>query len=233
MRPLAKRVEGNLPRVRIPVSPLQAENPRVRPGVFSCRESPPERASPRPAYNAAMILRRCALLLCLVASACAGHRELVIESNPPGARVFMDREDLGRTPVRTAFEYGGVRDFLLLHEEGDTKYAPVRVRQDTSEFFLDQFPFDLLARLTPFETEQEVRISVDLEPSNLVDLVMTDEEGYVKALLDRAEAMRTRARRAQDEGEPAAPPFIEAEDGRPVSDEEFVDEPIEKPTEKP
>lgn len=155
-----------------------------------------------------MILRATLLVLLLSTAACSVHRELVIETDPPGARVFMDREAIGLTPIHMPYEYGGVREFLILHEEGETKYAPTRVVQDSSSFFYDQFPFDVLARLLPFRSDETITLSIELEPSRLAEAVMDDEDNYVRALMERAEEMRQRARRLQNEGEPAAPPFL-------------------------
>ena len=136
-------------------------------------------------------------------------RRLLIDTEPQGARVFMDREDLGKTPIDMAFEYGGEREFLILHETEKTKYKPLRVVQNTEKFFIDVFPFDVLTQIQPFHVSDEHRFFFKLEKSDAVALVEADEDSYVKGLINRAETMRDRARNAQELGDPATPPLLD------------------------
>ncbi len=145
------------------------------------------------------------LLLC---TSCV-TRTLTIESTPPGARVFMERKDIGTTPITIDIEYGGAREFLLLHEVGETKYAPVRIHHDSEEFFLDTFPFDVLTLIQPIAIERNYLLQVTLEESTLLDLVLDDPKNYVAALLDRADQMRRRAKLLQDSAGEAKAPFLD------------------------
>ena len=52
---------------------------------------------------------------------CATHRELVVESDPPGASVRLDEKLVGTTPYTSEFEAFGTRR-LTLYLEG---YRPV------------------------------------------------------------------------------------------------------------
>ena len=105
-------------------------------------------------------------------------RELTIRSDPPGAVVYRDREELGTTPLTVSFTYGGESEFLLLHEQGeDVRYRPTRVRHDTGQFFYDTFPFDVFVELLPVPQTDRHEIEVVLEPDTTVDAVEGDPEG--------------------------------------------------------
>lgn len=159
----------------------------------------------------------CVVLVVLVFSTGCLSRRLTVTSEPPGARVYRDREDLGTTPLTVPFHYGGESEFLLLHEEGEEKYRPTRLIYDTGEFFYDTFPFDVLVELTPVPQEDEHSIHVVLERDTTVATVEGDPKGYVDALLERAAEMRERGRMAVEMGPPPlAPLFPPIEDGDPV-----------------
>ncbi|MFT7618553.1 MAG: hypothetical protein ACI97A_002197 [Planctomycetota bacterium] len=150
-------------------------------------------------------------------------RTLTIESDPPGARVLMERKDIGTTPVTFDFEYGGVREFLILHEQGGTKYAPVRIHHDSEEFFLDTFPFDIVSRLQPVSINRDFIVQVTLEESILIDIVQDDESNYVTALMNRAEQLRQRAKIQQEQSGPGNQPLLPPlKPGLTVQDEDQI-----------
>lgn len=149
----------------------------------------------------------------LFSSTACVSRELTIRSDPPGAVVYRDREELGKTPLTVSFTYGGESEFLLLHEQGEElRYRPTRVRHDTGRFFYDTFPFDLFVELLPVPVNDRHEIEVVLEPDTTVDTVEGDPEGYVKALLERATEMRERGRQAATMGAPRVAPLLPPSD---------------------
>ena len=70
------------------------------------------------------------LLLLLASSALAGcvRRTLIVETDPPGAEVWIDGDPVGLTPVRIPFSHYGTREivvakggFALIHERRPMK----------------------------------------------------------------------------------------------------------------
>ena len=53
-----------------------------------------------------------------LAGGCGVERTLQIESNPPGALVHLNGEEVGRTPMRKAFVWYGTYD-VQLRKDGD------------------------------------------------------------------------------------------------------------------
>lgn len=145
--------------------------------------------------SAARRIARVALALGIAFFPGCLERTLRIESDPPGARVFMDHDDVGVTPVDIPFTYGGVREFIILHEEGEIKYKPIRVLQEVETVQYDVFPFDFLVEISPFTVEDVHLLRFELEESGLYETASADFEGYKKALFRRAEELRERSRR--------------------------------------
>jgi hypothetical protein len=143
------------------------------------------------------------------------ERTLTIVSHPPGARVFMNHEEIGTTPVTVPFSYGGVRELLLLHEnrdEGGVNYKPVHVLQNVETFHYEVFPFDFIAEIQPFTLHDDHTLYFELEASTLVDTVEADPENYIAALMKRADQLRERARDLQESGPLAAPALYEQQE---------------------
>ena len=57
------------------------------------------------------------------------HRRLMIRSNPPGATVYVDNQEIGRTPVATAFIYYGTRNIRLELDGYETIDELHRIRE--------------------------------------------------------------------------------------------------------
>lgn len=60
-----------------------------------------------------------ALLACLLFTGCV-ERRLLIRSNPPGALVRIDDEEIGTTPVSTSFVYYGTRKVQVIKDGYET-----------------------------------------------------------------------------------------------------------------
>lgn len=129
-----------------------------------------------------------AVALVVVGQGCL-ERYIVVTSDPPGAIVELNGEEVGRTPTRTAFTYYGVYD-LRLSREG---FEPVHDRLDASQAPPWDWPgLDLIAELLPVPFSHTVERHVELAPSDAA----SNEPG---ALAERAEAMRRRALRIAEE----------------------------------
>ncbi|HEV3005301.1 MAG TPA: PEGA domain-containing protein, partial [Pirellulales bacterium] len=60
-------------------------------------------------------------LVCAGALGCGGvQRRLTIRSNPPGALVYIDKYEIGRTPCSVSFVYYGKREFKLVKDGCET-----------------------------------------------------------------------------------------------------------------
>ena len=57
------------------------------------------------------------------------RRTLTIETSPPGALVFLNDEEVGRTPVTTDFTWYGDYDVIIRHQNYQTMRDHVQVPQ--------------------------------------------------------------------------------------------------------
>src|SRR5688500_2863957 len=89
------------------------------------------------------------LLLALTALhtvGCAGvRRELTVESDPPGALVYLNGDEVGRTPMTREFTYYGTMDLQLRKDGYQTLSARPRVWAPLWQIP----PIDLLAEAFP------------------------------------------------------------------------------------
>jgi len=151
------------------------------------------RRSPR--VGLAWVCAACALL----AAGCRSRplqRTLIVTSEPPGARVWVNDVEIGRTPAEAAFRFYGTYD-VRLEREG---YEPVHEGRKARAPLQEQVGIDILALLSPFRFEDEVRWHFELEPSLERRL---DPRQLEAELIGRARAMRAELR-ADDE--PSPPP---------------------------
>ncbi|MBE7561143.1 PEGA domain-containing protein [bacterium] len=101
------------------------------------------------------------LLACfaLTTTGCV-QRSLLVKSNPPGARVFLDGREKGVTPVEFDFKwYGGHK--LSLEKEG---YATHTETLHLSAPVHHQFPIDLVTASLPVKSRDRHTVEVNLEP---------------------------------------------------------------------
>jgi hypothetical protein len=89
------------------------------------------------------------------------ERWLNIKSEPPGAEVFLDGALIGKTPLRTPFEYYGDREITIRLE----KYETVRKIEGVHAPWWQIFPFDFVTDvMLPFHFEDEREFSYTLVP---------------------------------------------------------------------
>ena len=119
-----------------------------------------------------------AILLCACAASLAGcvERRLFIDSDPPGALVWLNDAQLGRTPVDVRIVHDGTYD-LRLEKEG---FEPVVTGAKVQGPLLDVVPLDLVVEVLPTDIRYETRFKLSLRPRD-------DSEA---ALVERAEGMR-------------------------------------------
>ncbi len=119
------------------------------------------------------------------------RRRLTIRSHPPGARVFVDNFEIGRTPCATDFLYYGNRQIRLIKDG----YETVHVKQAIPAPWYQIPPLDFFSEnLVPSRIRDERTLDFVLTPQAIVP---TDQ------LLSRADGWRQGSR--VQEPIPAAP----------------------------
>ena len=111
------------------------------------------------------------------------QRTLQIESNPPGALVFLNGEEVGRTPMRKNFVWYGTYDVQLRKDGYQTLSKKTRVWAPWWQIP----PIDFLAELVPLPLEDAHVVRYPLRP-------MTEQQTDPHEILVRAAAMRRQLR---------------------------------------
>jgi hypothetical protein len=132
----------------------------------------------------------CLMLAVVVATSGCVRRRLTVRSNPPGATVYVDDQEIGETPVSTAFTYYGTRKIQLVKDG----YETLTVKQKFKEPWYQIPPLDFVSEnLVASELRDERIVDFELEPQRVVP---------VPELLGRAEQLR----RSTQSGYTVAPP---------------------------
>lgn len=131
------------------------------------------------------------LASCAVCTGCV-QRRLTINSNPPGALVLVDDEDIGQTPVSVPFTYYGTRKVQLIKPGYETLTVLQRIKAPWYEypgidFFSEHFALH--------EVRDERDLFYELRPAAMVPS---------EQLLQRAEQLRNNSRAGASD--PLAPP---------------------------
>lgn len=108
----------------------------------------------------------CVWLLCLVcfASGCV-QRRLLINSQPEGALVAVDKTQVGHTPVAVPFTYYGTREIQLQKDGYKTVFVKERVRPP----WYGVFPFSLVSENFAFREIRDHRVlNFELSPKERV-----------------------------------------------------------------
>ena len=118
-----------------------------------------------------------ALALSMLLSGCV-RRRMTVLSNPPGATVYLDGKEIGRTPFSTNFDFYGKREFRLVKDGYETKTVILPVRAPWYQWF----PLDFASEvLLPGKLTDQKYYEFDMQPAAIVP---TPE------LLGRAEELR-------------------------------------------
>ncbi len=124
------------------------------------------------------------LLLLLVSVSCGCvRRRLTVRSNPPGALVYVDDQEIGRTPVSTPFTYYGTRKFRLMKDG----YETITVNQRFPAPWYEVPPLDFISEiLWAREIRDERLVNFELVPQLAVS---------INDVLSQADKLRSAARR--------------------------------------
>lgn len=109
------------------------------------------------------------------------ERRFVIETNVPGAQVYVNNEPVGPSPADARWDYSGKYEFRVVAQG----YEPLRQVEKVKARWYDYPPLDFVFEtLWPFHIEDVRRFRFDLQPAAQI---RTDE------LLDKANDLRTQA----------------------------------------
>ncbi len=100
------------------------------------------------------------LLICACAKV---ERRIIINSEPQGARVFLNDTDVGVTPTEVDFTWFGVYD-IRLHKPG---YEPLVTKRKAKAPLHEQPVFDLVALALPTDKSTIIQWHFDLEPASV------------------------------------------------------------------
>lgn len=153
--------------------------------------------------------RRAATVCALVLLACAGcvQRRITVRSNPPGALVYVDKYEIGKTPCSVEYIYYGTREIKLVKDG----YETLTVLQWIPPALYEIPPVDFFAEnVLPFELRDERTFDYQLVPTRVVP---------TNQLLGRAENLR-QATRLENlaAGPPPPPPRRRAPPPPPIQD---------------
>jgi hypothetical protein len=124
----------------------------------------------------------CLVALCLSPNLGCVRRRLTVRSNPPGAQVFVDNQEIGTTPCSAAFVYYGTRSITVMKDGYRTEKILQKINPPWYELpGLDFVSENLVGR----ELRDERIVDVQLVPEELVPQ---------EKLLSRAQMLRESAR---------------------------------------
>ena len=104
------------------------------------------------------------LLGCIVAvPAVTGgcvERILTVQTNPPGALVQLNSQEMGRTPVSRNFTWYGTYEIVIRRDGYETSHTSAKVFAPIYEWI----PLDLLSELLPIPLKDHHTLSYTLTP---------------------------------------------------------------------
>ena len=104
------------------------------------------------------------VMICFCFSGCV-RRRMTVRSNPPGAMLYIDDQQIGQTPVATDFIYYGTRKIKLVKDGFET----MTTYQTISPPWYQIPPLDFLSEnLAPREIRDERVLQFNLQPQRVV-----------------------------------------------------------------
>jgi hypothetical protein len=123
------------------------------------------------------------VLVVLVPGGCV-RRRLMVRSNPPGALVYVDNQQIGTTPCSADFTYYGTREIRLVKPGFET----LTINQPIPTPWYEVPPLDFFSEnVSPTEIRDNRTVSYNLVPQVIVP---------TQQLLDRADQLRQQALQA-------------------------------------
>lgn len=150
---------------------------RSNPPAYSLESDRTEFGPPRRSPRSTWVVWAVIVALCV--GGCNGvQRRMTVRSNVPGAQVYVDNYEIGRTPVSTDFIYYGDRDIRLVKDG----YETLKVKQKVNAPWYQYPGIDFIVEnLWPWEIRDERNFNYQMQPQYLVP---------TETILSRAEEMR-------------------------------------------
>jgi hypothetical protein len=123
------------------------------------------------------------VLVLLLVTGCSQnmHRRMTIKSDPPGALVLMEGDEVGYTPVSVDFNHYGTREITLIKDGYETVTAMQKIRSP----WYQKTPVDALAdNFSPVKIKDNTEYTFTLHRQ---EIVSNDQ------LLQRAKGLRSQA----------------------------------------
>jgi PEGA domain len=144
------------------------------------------------------LLLALALFIALGSTGCV-RRRLTVRTQPPGAQVFVDDQEIGTTPCSSSFVYYGTRKVTLIKDGYRTETLYQKINPPWYQ-------------IPPLDFASENLLIQELRDERIVDVQMVPQEIVPQAkLLERASALRNGALTGQITLPPGAaspPPMI-------------------------
>jgi len=130
-----------------------------------------------PPWTARVAIWACVAASLAVNAGCV-RRRLTIRTNPPGAQVFVDDQEIGVTPCSASFIYYGTRKITVMKDG----YKTETLFQKVNAPWYEIPPLDFVSEnLVPRELRDERIVDVQLAPEEVVPQ---------QQLINRAQALR-------------------------------------------
>ncbi len=121
------------------------------------------------------------LTACVLAQSGCFERRLKVTSNPTGALVILNDEEVGRTPVEVGFKHYGTYDVRISLDD----HEPIATGRKAVQPWYGYPPIDFIVMALPWRVVDEQEWHFDLQP-RLEDRPGGDED----SVLERAGSMR-------------------------------------------
>lgn len=118
------------------------------------------------------------------------ERRITITSEPPGALVWVNDVEIGRTPVDTDFVFYGDFD-VRLRKDG---FEPITTHKKANAPWYEIPPFDFVAMSIPINFDTDVKWHFDLQP---LESAVIGKEASEQATIERAKELRARLHRPE------------------------------------
>jgi hypothetical protein len=109
------------------------------------------------------------------------RRRMTVRTNPPGALVYVDDQEIGTTPVSTDFTYYGTRKIQLMKDGFETMTVKQTFRPPWYEYPVIEF---FSENLWPTELRDEHLLNFQMEPQQILP---------TERLMERAQNLRVGA----------------------------------------
>ena len=142
----------------------------------------------------------------LLAAGCANLRRIIVTSEPAGARVFLNDQEIGVTPAEASFKFYGTYS-VRLDKPG---YEPIVTTRKASAPVHEWPGLDLVATVIPYRFTDRQQWHFDLTPALETQL---DERDLEDGLRERAREVREQLESVPPRTAPSAADGPAAADG--------------------